>query len=162
MFSTLHTNDAAGAYTRLSDMKVESFLVASTVEGVMAQRLLRTLCLECRRPYQPAPEQLPEDFPRDRLGSDTALYRAVGCRACRHVGYRGRIGLFELLVTTPKIRQLAHDHANTWEISQTAIQEGMRTLREDGWEKVLSGITSISEVVRVTKENTQGQAAARP
>ena len=153
VFSTLHTNDAAGAYTRLTDMQIEPFLVASTLEAVMAQRLLRTLCPECKEPYRPDPDVLPDDFPHDRLGRRTELFRSVGCRACRHVGYRGRIALFELLVTTKKIRTLAHDRANTWQIAQAAKEQGMRTLREDGWNKVLSGITTVDEVVRVTKEN---------
>ena len=117
VFSTLHTNDAAGAYTRLVDMGVEPFLVSSTVEAVMAQRLVRTLCKECKEPYRPDKDQLPEDFPRDQLAGAT-LYRPVGCRACRGVGYRGRIGLYELLLTTEPIRQLAHDRASTWENQQ--------------------------------------------
>jgi len=157
VFSTLHTNDAAGAYTRLIDMQVESFLVASTLEAVMAQRLVRTLCPACRQPYRPKPEELPSDFPLDRLTGDTTIYRAVGCRECRQVGYRGRVGLFELLVTTPKVRKLAHDRANAWQIAQAAREQGMRTLREDGWDKVLLGRTTVEEVVRVTKENTYGQ-----
>ena len=157
VFSTLHTNDAAGAYTRLTDMQVEPFLVASTLEAVMAQRLLRTLCTHCRQAYRPVLEDLPDDFPGDLLQDDTTLYRPVGCRVCRHVGYRGRVGLFELLVTTPEVRQLAHDRANTWAITEAARRQGMRTLRADGWIKVLDGRTSVDEVIRVTKENTQGQ-----
>jgi type II secretion system protein E len=154
VFSTLHTNDAAGAYMRLTDMGVEPFLVSSTVEAVMAQRLVRTLCPQCKEPYQPAPSELPDDFPFDLLPETGSLYRVAGCRECRHVGYQGRVGLFELLVTTEKIRQLAHDRASTWVIQQEAIREGMRTLREDGWRKVLSGRTTVEEVVRVTKGNT--------
>ncbi|MEX0711796.1 MAG: GspE/PulE family protein, partial [Pirellulales bacterium] len=154
VFSTLHTNDAAGAYTRMIDMGVEPFLVASTVEAVMAQRLVRTLCKECKRPYQPAPDELPADFPIDQLTSSAApLYRPVGCRACRHVGYRGRVGLYELLVTTETVRQLAQDRASTWKIKKAAAVEGMRTLREDGWCKVLAGRTTVEEVVRVTKSD---------
>jgi general secretion pathway protein E/type IV pilus assembly protein PilB len=150
VFSTLHTNDAAGAYTRLTDMGVEPFLVSSTVEGVMAQRLVRTLCPACKAPYRPKPEELPRDFPVDKLGGGM-LYRAVGCRDCRQVGYRGRLGLFELMVTTERIRQLAHERNSTWAIKQAALQEGMLTLRHDGWRKVLSGQTTIDEVARVTK-----------
>jgi len=153
VFSTLHTNDAAGAYTRLTDMRVEPFLVASTLEAVMAQRLVRTLCSECKEPYRPDRDALPDDFPLDRLGGRDELFRAAGCRACRHVGYRGRIGLFELLVTTKEVRKLAHDRANTWQLAQAAQEQGMRTLRQDGWRKVLSGITTVDEVVRVSKEN---------
>ncbi len=151
VFSTLHTNDAAGAYTRLTDMGVEPFLVSSTVEAVMAQRLVRTLCTECKEPYEPAPDELPKDFPVDQLKDKGRLYRTVGCRACRHVGYRGRVGLFELLRTTNRIRQIAHDRGTTWEMTKAALDQGMRTLRQDGWLKVLSGRTTVDEVVRVTK-----------
>jgi general secretion pathway protein E/type IV pilus assembly protein PilB len=154
VFSTLHTNDAAGAYTRLVDMGVEPFLVSSTVEAVMAQRLVRTLCEHCKKPYRPAPDQVPRDFPLDQVRDDAPLYHAVGCRECRHVGYRGRLGIFELLVTTERIRQLSHDRASTWTIAQAALDEGMRTLRDDGWRKVLAGRTTIDEVARVTKANT--------
>jgi general secretion pathway protein E/type IV pilus assembly protein PilB len=153
VFSTLHTNDAAGAYTRLNDMGVEPFLVSSTVEAVMAQRLVRTLCPECKEPYVPKPDDVPDDFPSDALRDGVEVYRAVGCRACRRVGYRGRVGLFELLPTTEQVRQLAHDRSSTWAIKKAALQEGMRTLRKDGWIKVLSGRTSIDEVARVTKGN---------
>ncbi len=153
VFSTLHTNDAAGAYTRLSDMGVEPFLVSSTVEAVMAQRLVRTLCLKCKEPYEPDPDQLPRDFPVEELKRGVVLYRAVGCRACRHVGYKGRVGLFELLVTTNRIRQITHDRSSTWAITQAALEEGMRTLRQDGWLKCLAGRTTVDEVVRVTKTN---------
>jgi len=153
VFSTLHTNDAPGAYTRLVDMGVEPFLVSSTVEGVMAQRLVRTLCPECKEPYRPSREDLPDDFPIDQLQEGAVIYRATGCRACRDVGYRGRLGIFELLVTTESIRQLAHDRSSTWAIKQAAVRDGMRTLRQDGWVKVLTGRTTVDEVVRATKGN---------
>ena len=152
VFSTLHTNDAAGAYTRLVDMGVEPFLVSSTVEAVMAQRLVRTLCSHCKEPYTPSDDDLPEDFPRELLSGAT-IYRQTGCRKCREVGYSGRLGLFELLVNTEQIRQLAHDRASTWAIEQAAVEGGMRTLRQDGWKKVLDGRTTIDEVIRVTKAN---------
>jgi general secretion pathway protein E/type IV pilus assembly protein PilB len=155
VFSTLHTNDAAGAYTRLVDMGVEPFLVASTVEAVMAQRLVRTLCKECCESYVPTAEQLPADFPHDALRSaGGSLVRPVGCRACRNVGYLGRIGLYELLITTEQIRSLAHDGASSWEIKRVAAAEGMRTLRDDGWLKALAGKTTVDEVLRVTKGDT--------
>ncbi len=153
VFSTLHTNDAAGAYTRLIDMGVEPFLVSSTVEAVMAQRLVRTLCPHCKEPYQPTEADLPADFPREELGERGVLYRAVGCRACRHVGYAGRVGLFELLVTAEDIRRLAHDRASSWAINEAAIAGGMTTLRSDGWCKVLDGRTTVDEVARVTRGN---------
>jgi general secretion pathway protein E/type IV pilus assembly protein PilB len=155
VFSSLHTNDAAGAYTRLVDMGVEPFLVSSTVEAVMAQRLVRTLCPHCREPFQPAADELPADFPREKLTGP--LYRAAGCRECRQVGYRGRLGLFELLLTTEEIRQLSHDRASSWAIEDAAIARGMLTLRQDGWRKVLDGRTSLEEVLRVTKAQRSGK-----
>jgi len=157
VFSTLHTNDAAGAYTRMIDMGVEPFLVASTVEAVMAQRLVRTLCSECRRPYTPAHEDLPGDFPFEEWrAAGTPLYEPVGCRACRHLGYRGRMGIYELLVTTEAVRQIAHERASTWKLKQAAMNDGMRTLRQDGWSKVIAGRTTVEEVMRVTKSDRIG------
>ncbi len=153
VFSTLHTNDAAGAYTRLVDMGVEPFLVSSTVEGVMAQRLVRTLCPHCKQPYEPIDDELPDDFPTHRLAEQEAIFRPRGCRACRDTGYIGRFGLFELMVTTDRIRQMGHDRASTWALQRAAIEEGMRPLRQDGWLKVLAGQTSVEEIVRVTKGN---------
>jgi general secretion pathway protein E/type IV pilus assembly protein PilB len=149
VFSTLHTNDAASAFTRLVDMGVEPFLVASTVEGVMAQRLVRRLCTKCREAYEPNLDELPRDFPREKL--EGPLYRAAGCRHCRHTGYAGRLGIYELLVTTDKIRQLAHDRATSWEMTTAAVKDGMHTLRDDGWTKVLTGRTTVDEVLRITK-----------
>ncbi|HUY34016.1 MAG TPA: ATPase, T2SS/T4P/T4SS family [Pirellulales bacterium] len=157
VFSTLHTNDASGAYTRLIDMGVEPFLVASTVEAVMAQRLVRRLCPECKQAYEPAPDELPADFPFDdwrQVGAP--LYRAAGCRACRQVGYRGRMGIYELLITTETVRQIAHERASTWKLKQAAMADGMRTLRQDGWRKVLAGRTTVEEVVRVAKSDRIG------
>jgi type II secretion system protein E len=154
VFSTLHTNDAAGAYTRLVDMGLEPFLVSSTVEAVMAQRLVRRLCDHCKRPYRPDMDDLPPDFPLDEFG-DGQLYRPVGCRQCRHSGYSGRMGVYELLVTTEEVRHLAHDNASTWDIKKAAVRSGMATLRMDGWKKCLRGATSVAEVVRVTKGDRQ-------
>lgn len=151
VFSTLHTNDAAGAYTRLTDMGVEPFLVSSTVEAVMAQRLVRRLCPQCREPYDPAIDELPVDFPKDDVDENTTFYRPVGCRGCRNVGYKGRLGIFELMLTTERIRELARERASSWAIRQTAIEEGMLTLRQDAWRKVLAGKTSIEEIERVTR-----------
>lgn len=150
VFSTLHTNDAAGAFTRMGDMGVEPFLVAGTVEGVMAQRLLRRLCRHCREEYTPHPDEVPRDFPFDDL-EGRPLYRAVGCRECRNVGYSGRMGIYELLVTSEPIRELAQERASSFAIRKQAVSEGMRTLRMDAWDKCLVGDTSIEEVLRVTK-----------
>ncbi len=152
VFSTLHTNDAPSAYTRLVDMGVEPFLVASTVEAVMAQRLVRTLCHKCREAFEPKQEDLPKDFPWEEFKKQgKPLYRQKGCRACRQLGFVGRQGIFELCVTNDAVRQLAHDRASSWEIRQAARADGMRTLREDAWLKVLAGVTTIDEVLRVTK-----------
>ena len=151
VFSTLHTNDAAGAYMRLVDMGVEPFLVSSTVEGIMAQRLVRTLCPLCKAPIVPTAEEAPEDFPWAELASHKEIRRPVGCRECRNTGYSGRIGLYELLLTNEEIRLLATERASSTQIKKSAIQHGMRTLRDDGWARVLKGQTSIDEVLRVTK-----------
>lgn len=150
VFSTLHTNDSASAFMRLCDIGVEPFLVASTVEGVMAQRLVRTLCKECREAYLPESDELPRDFPKEAL-HENRVYRANGCRQCRGTGYSGRLGIYELLVNNDEVRQLATDRKPANIIKQAAVAAGMRTLRQDGWSKVLSGQTSIAEVLRVTK-----------
>ncbi len=152
VFSTLHTNDAAGAFMRLMDMGVEPFLVCSTVEGIMAQRLVRMLCPECREAFNPTYDDVPSDFPLEKcLAEGLPIYRAVGCRHCRGTGYRGRAGIFELLVANDEIRQLAGQRTPTNIIKQAAMKAGMRTLRHDGWVKVLRGQTTIEEVLRVTK-----------
>ena len=152
VFSTLHTNDAASAYTRLCDMGVEPFLVASTVEAVLAQRLVRRLCNSCKETYEPNHSELPSDFPFDELAEHGGkLTRDVGCRECRNFGYRGRLGIYELLMTTEEVRQLAHDQASTWDIKKVGAKMGMRTLRQDAWSKAIQGITTVDEVLRVTK-----------
>lgn len=150
VFSTLHTNDAAGAFTRMCDMGVEPFLVAGTVEAVMAQRLLRRVCSDCREAYTPTSEELPGDFPFDRIDG-RVLYKSVGCRECRGVGFRGRMGIYELLEANEEIRTLAQQRASSWEIRRAAVAAGMRTLRMDAWDKVLDGQTTVEEVLRVTK-----------
>ena len=150
VFSTLHTNDAAGAFTRMSDMGVEPFLVAGTVEAVMAQRLIRRLCTHCKEAYEPNRNDVPPDFPWDRL-EGKPVYRSVGCRECRNVGYSGRMGIYELLVANDEIRQLALERTSSWEIRKVAVKTGMRTLRMDAWDKVVTGDTSVDELLRVTK-----------
>jgi general secretion pathway protein E/type IV pilus assembly protein PilB len=152
VFSTLHTNDSAGAFMRLVDMGVEPFLVASTVEGVMAQRLVRTLCRECRTLYRPHADQLPDDFPLEELQRQGGeLYTARGCAACRGSGYRGRRGLYELLIVNDEVRALAGQRAAAPDIRKAAIRGGLRSLRQDGWHRVLSGETTMDEVLRVTR-----------
>lgn len=155
VFSTLHTNDAAGAFTRIVDMGIEPFLVASTVEGIMAQRLVRRLCPSCKEAYTPKPEDVPRDFPWHKL-EGRPLYRPIGCRTCRNLGYSGRFGIYELLATTEKVRQLAHDRKSSFEIKQAAIESGMLTLRDDAFRKAMDGDTSIDEVLRATKGDHLG------
>jgi general secretion pathway protein E/type IV pilus assembly protein PilB len=151
VFSTLHTNDAPSAFTRLIDMGIEPFLVASTVEGVMAQRLVRTICPECKEAFKPEPGELPIDFPGVvKHEPPPTLYRGRGCRACRNSGFRGRQGIFELLVTGDHIRDLIVQRVNAGVIRHEGLKQGMITLRQDGWRKVLAGITTLDEVVRVT------------
>jgi type II secretion system protein E len=148
VFSTLHTNDAPSAFTRLIDMGVEPFLVASTVEGVMAQRLVRTICPECKIEFEPEHSEIPADFPQN--GGKVRVWKGAGCRACRQSGFRGRTGIHELMVTGEAIRELCAQRVNAGIIRNHALKEGMITLRQDGWRKVLEGKTTMDEVARVT------------
>ncbi len=148
VFSTLHTNDAASAFTRLIDMGVEPFLASSTVEGVLAQRLVRRLCEECREPYTPEESEMPADFPRPL---PEVLYRPVGCRTCRETGFSGRTGIFELLRTDEGVRELCVERASSNRIRKHGLENGMTTLRQSGWEKVAAGITDVEEIARITK-----------
>ena len=148
VFSTLHTNDASSAFTRLIDMGIEPFLVGSTVEGVMAQRLVRTICPDCKVEYTPEPSDVPSDFPAPP--GELRLWKGTGCRACRNTGFRGRSGIYELMVTGDTIREMCGRRVNANEIRKKALEEGMISLRNDGWRKVLQGKTTIDEVARVT------------
>jgi type II secretion system protein E len=151
VFSTLHTNDAPSAFTRLIDMGIEPFLVASSVEAVMAQRLVRTICPHCKTPQRVDHEYLGKiGFPADQIESTTFL-KGVGCEECRQLGYQGRTGIHELLVMSEAIRPLVMNRAPATTIAAMARQQAMRTLREDGWRKVRLGITTIEEVLRVTQ-----------
>jgi general secretion pathway protein E/type IV pilus assembly protein PilB len=149
VFSTLHTNDAPSAFTRLIDMGIEPFLVGSTVEGVMAQRLVRTICSDCKVEYTPEHHEIPADFPGAKDGTQK-LWKGAGCRACRNTGFRGRSGIYELMVTGDTIRDLCVQRVNAAVIRNQALKEGMITLRQDGWRKVLQGKTTVDEVARVT------------
>ncbi|OGX28803.1 MAG: hypothetical protein A3B78_00550 [Omnitrophica WOR_2 bacterium RIFCSPHIGHO2_02_FULL_67_20] len=151
VFSTLHTNDAPGAVTRLLDMGVEPFLVTSTVTGVLAQRLIRALCGACRAPVEPTPEDLAAlHLTADQLSAP--LMRAVGCEACQGIGYTGRTGLYELLILTEAMRPLVIERASVSELRIRARAEGMRTLRQDGVTKVLAGVTTVEEMIRETQD----------
>jgi len=146
IFSTLHTNDAPGAITRLMDMGVENYLVSSTLMGVMAQRLVRRICPKCKEKYNASDEI------RSELGKDiTEIWKGRGCNYCLGTGYRGRIAIFELLIVDDAIRELIMRRATVREIKDKAISLGMRTLRQDGIEKIKRGITTVDEVLRVTQ-----------
>lgn len=151
VFSTLHTNDAPSAAHRLIDMGVEPFLVASAVIGILAQRLVRTLCPHCKKPYEPSAELL------TRLGLASAkqkmtFYKETGCKRCNNRGYSGRIGIFELILPSEKIKDLISKKSTAAVLKETAVADGMKTLRDAGLEKVISGITSVAEMIRVTEE----------
>lgn len=150
VLATLHTNDAPSAFTRLIDMGVEEFLVASTVRGVLAQRLVRRICPHCSDVYHPTPvEQEVSGLGKEALDG---LRQGIGCEKCNFFGYKGQVGLFELLVVTEEIERLVMERANAGRIREVAIGQGMVTLREDGLAKVKAGVTTISEVIRVTNE----------
>ncbi|MFU8779900.1 MAG: GspE/PulE family protein [Kiritimatiellia bacterium] len=154
VFSTLHTNDAAGAFTRLVDMGVEPYLVASAVEGVIAQRLVRCLCTRCRKrvPLPEADVLADIRFPVDMLETPE-VFEPASCDHCRGTGFRGRSGIFEILPVSEAIQSLVTGRHNASEIKQQALREGMHTLRDDGWAKVAAGVTTIEEVLRATEEN---------
>ncbi|MCH8241899.1 MAG: type II secretion system ATPase GspE [Planctomycetes bacterium] len=148
VFSTLHTNDAATATTRLLDMGVEPFLVSSAISGVLAQRLIRCICKHCKEEYIPDAADLPSDF---KLEKGEKIFRGAGCRECRQTGYRGRLGIFELLVIDDQMREMILQRKSATEIQAAARAEGLKLMREDGWAKVRKGISTIDEIVRVTK-----------
>jgi type II secretory ATPase GspE/PulE/Tfp pilus assembly ATPase PilB-like protein len=151
VFSTLHTNDAPSAFTRLIDMGIEPFLVASSVEGIMAQRLVRTICPVCKTEQKVERSYLKKiGFPEADMDS-TKFMRGVGCESCRQLGYQGRLAIYELLVLNEALRPMVLSRAASSTIAQRAIEQGMRTLRDDGWNKVRNGITTIEEVLRVTQ-----------
>jgi general secretion pathway protein E len=151
VFSTLHTNDAPSAVTRLQDMGVEPYLLSSVLEGVLAQRLVRRICQVCRVPHTAAPADI------EALGVEadpaTKLFRGRGCEDCRGTGYRGRTGIYELFVITEDVRSLILRRASSREIRRLAVDAGMVTLRQDGWARAVDGVTTIEEVLRVTQED---------
>lgn len=150
VLSTLHTNDAPSAVTRLVEMGIEPFLVGSALDAVVAQRLCRSLCERCKQPYQPEPAELLRiGFPWSEGQPLPVLHRHVGCSSCSQTGYRGRMALHEVMSVTEEVSRLAVASASTDEISRTAREQGMTTLKMDGWHKVAEGRTSIEEVLRV-------------
>ena len=147
VFSTLHTNDSASAATRLIDIGVEPFLVATSVIAILAQRLVRTLCPHCKKSYTPTKEEL------ELLGiKEAPLYKEVGCRRCFETGYSGRMGIFEILIPNDEIKELISKKVSATVINEAAVRAGMKTLREDGTLKVKEGVTTVAELLRVTKE----------
>jgi type IV pilus assembly protein PilB len=150
VLTTLHTNDAPSAISRLIEMGIEPFLVGSALDSVLAQRLCRMLCKECREAYTPTERELAEvRFPHDPSQPLPLLYRAVGCAACARTGYYGRMALHEVMTVTEEIERLAVARASTDEIEKMASAQGMTSLREDGWLRVARGLTSIEEILRV-------------
>ncbi len=147
VLSTLHTNDAPGAITRLVDMGIEPFLVSSSLIGVIAQRLLRVLCLRCKESYRPTPEMLARAGMAG--GEVPTLYRAVGCQYCNHIGYKGRTGIFEIMPMDESIKHLIFKNATAGQLKEAAMSAGMRTLQQAGLAKVWNGTTSLDEVFRV-------------
>jgi len=152
VFATLHTNDAAGAVTRLMDMGIEPYLLASSLECLIAQRLVRLICPNCKEKFIPKKETLEglKDF--KTMGSDFEFYQGKGCQECRFTGYKDRTAIYEIIRVTDTLREMIMNRSSSQQIKQRAILEGMRTLAQDGFQKVLAGKTTIAEVLRVTRE----------
>ncbi|HOE11134.1 MAG TPA: ATPase, T2SS/T4P/T4SS family [bacterium] len=150
VLSTLHTNDAPGTLTRLVDMDVEPFLITSAVVAVLAQRLVRVICLDCKEPYTPDPHILKEMGVSPEDVANITFFHGKGCSECNYTGYRGRVGIFELLTLSDPVKDLVLKRAASSEIFHQARKDGMRTLREDGWQKVIQGITTPEEILHST------------
>jgi type II secretory ATPase GspE/PulE/Tfp pilus assembly ATPase PilB-like protein len=154
VFSTLHTNDAPGALTRLVDMNVEPYLVASSLEAVLAQRLVRVLCPECKvEDDSPTTAALKQQV---GIAPSVKVYRGVGCQACRNTGYHGRHGIFEWMDLNNEIRQMVLKSSSSGEMREVAVRNGMRSLSDDGWRLIGMGITTPEEVMRVAKDQSLG------
>jgi type IV pilus assembly protein PilB len=152
VFSTLHTNDAPGSITRMVDMGVPAYLVASSIIGVLAQRLVRVNCSKCKQPYSPTKTELESAGITPEMAEKATFTKGKGCSHCQKSGYRGRQAVFEMMRMSTRVRELAFEGAPTQVIRRQAVKEGMRTLYDDGIRKVLSGITTIEEVFRVAKQ----------
>ncbi len=155
IFSTLHTNDAASAVTRLVDMGVKPYLAASTVEAVLAQRLVRKVCPSCKKPHQPTEDELAALDIKEKDAKNVTFYQGTGCSECSHTGYKGRLAIFELLIVSDSLRELFFEKVSSSVIRDKACEEGMRTLRRDGIKKVFAGMTTLAEVVRVTQSDIE-------
>ena len=151
VFSTLHTNDSSGAITRLLDMGIEPFLVSSSVIAIIAQRLVRTICRKCRHPYEPSAEEL-EKLGIKKKSDPISFYRGLGCTDCMQTGYRGRSGIYEILLINDQIRSMILNKSDANTIKAKAVANGMQLLRKNGARKVLQGVTTTEEILRVTQE----------
>ncbi|MDD5712343.1 MAG: ATPase, T2SS/T4P/T4SS family, partial [Smithellaceae bacterium] len=151
VFSTLHTNDAASAVTRLIDMGIAPYLVTSSVIAIIAQRLVRVLCPRCKEPYLPDDESLANVGIPKNLLEKHVLYKRKGCQACMNTGYRGRTAIFEIMLLEEELKRLILKTSDSNQINEEANRRGMRNLLEDGTRKVLEGTTTIEEVLRVTR-----------
>ena len=153
VFSTIHTNDAAGSITRLVDMGVEPFLVSSSLVAAMAQRLVRRLCPSCKEAYKPNPQELQELGANPELMNKKTIYRAKGCSECAKTGYQGRMAIYEIMPIDEKIRGMILKNTDSSTIKKAATDAGVKTLREDGANKIMQGLTTIEEVLRVTQDD---------
>jgi len=151
VFSTLHTNDSASAITRLIDMGIEPFLISSSVIAILAQRLVRTVCTDCREAYVPDEEILNNIGLSSEIVKGKEIYRAKGCQHCLNTGYKGRSGIFEFMILDDFMSDLILKNSDSNSIEHMAVQRGMTTLRQDGAMKVLKGLTTVEEVLRVTQ-----------
>jgi type II secretory ATPase GspE/PulE/Tfp pilus assembly ATPase PilB-like protein len=153
VFSTLHTNDAAGGIARLSDMGVEPYLIASSVECFIAQRLVRLICPACKVKKRLREDIFKDEFGQGGAGGGLFVYEGRGCEHCKFSGYSGRTGIYEFLLIDDDIRELILNGSPCSQIKKRALESGMHTLRMDGWEKVKKGMTTISEIIRVTEKD---------
>ena len=154
VFSTLHTNDSAGSVSRLIDLGVEPYLVSSSLIAILAQRLVRRICPECKQAYQPTQRELRELGIADEAVKDTKFYVGAGCDKCFNTGYKGRTGIYELLIVNDELRDMINEQDSAGVIKKLALEQGLKTLRMDGARKVMAGETTISEVLRVTQSDT--------
>ena len=153
VLSTLHTNDAAGALARLLDMGLDDYLLTSTVNGILAQRLVRKLCMHCRKPYHPLAEVVREKgLSRFLKNGELTLYQATGCKECGDIGYRGRLAIIEFLVMNDAIRKMVMEHKESGLIQEEAVRGGMLSIYQDGLAKAVKGLTTLDEVLRVATE----------
>jgi general secretion pathway protein E len=159
VLSTLHTNDAAGSVMRLLDMGVQDYLLTSAVTAIQAQRLVRTLCTECREEYTPIDEVVERwDLDRFAGGREITLHRPVGCSSCGDTGYSGRLAILEILLMSDEIRNLVLKRCDVGDIARLAAEQGMVSMRDDGLQKAVAGLTTIEEVLRVTPDPAANKA----